>query len=47
MPRMTSDKLIEEFGEACKTAIKKQFTDKRPNKFKLRASSESGLSLNS
>ena len=33
-----SDKLIEEFGEACKTAIKKQFTDKRPNKFKLRAS---------
>lgn len=33
-----SDKLIEEFGEACKTAIKKQFTDKRPNKFRLRAS---------
>ena len=33
-----SDKLIDEFGEACKTAIKKQFTDKRPNKFKLRAS---------
>ena len=33
-----SDKLIEEFGEACKTAIKKQFTDKRPNKFRVRAS---------
>ena len=33
-----SDKLIEEFGEACKTAIKKQFTDKRPDKFKVRAS---------
>lgn len=33
-----SDKLIEEFGEACKTAIKKQFTDKRPSKFRVRAS---------
>ena len=32
------DKLIDEFGEACKNAIKKQFTDKRPNKFTIRAS---------
>ena len=32
------DKLIEEFGEACKSAIKKQFTDKRENKFTIRAS---------
>ena len=24
-----SDELIEEFGEACKSAFKKQFTDKR------------------
>ena len=33
-----SDKLIDEFGEACKNAIRKQFTDKRPNKFTIRAS---------
>ncbi len=32
------DKLIDEFGEACKNAIKKQFTDKRPDKFTIRAS---------
>ena len=32
------DKLIEEFGEACKNAIKKQFTDRRNNKFTIRAS---------
>ena len=32
------EKLIEEFGEACKNAIKKLFTDKRENKFSIRAS---------
>ena len=32
------DKLIEEFGEACKNAIKTQFTDRRNNKFTIRAS---------
>ena len=33
-----SDKLIEEFGEACKTALKKQFTDKRKQEFSYRMS---------
>ena len=28
-----SDELIEEFGEACKEAFKKQFTDKRKKEF--------------
>ena len=32
------DKLIEEFGEACKSAIRKQFTDERGGKFRLRMS---------
>ena len=33
-----SDELIEEFGEACKTAFKKQFTDKRKKEFSYRMS---------
>ena len=33
-----SDDLIEEFGEACKSAIRKQFTEKRGGKFRLRMS---------
>ena len=33
-----SDDLIEEFGEACKSAIRKQFTDERGGKFRLRMS---------
>ena len=28
-----SDELNEEFGEACKSAFKKQFTDKRQENF--------------
>ena len=33
-----SDELIEEFGEACKSAFKKQFTDKRQENFSYRMS---------
>ena len=33
-----SDELIEEFGNACKDAFKKQFTEKRQKKFKYRMS---------
>ena len=33
-----SDELIEEFGEACKEAFKKQFTDKRKKEFSYRMS---------
>ena len=33
-----SDELIEEFGEACKSAFKKQFTEKRQENFSYRMS---------
>ena len=33
-----SDKLIDEFGEMCKDAFRKQFTDKRDKTFKARMS---------
>ena len=33
-----SDDLIDEFGEACKSAIRKQFTEERGGKFRLRMS---------
>ena len=33
-----SDDIIEEFGEACKIAVKKQFTDKRKQEFSYRMS---------
>lgn len=33
-----SDDLIEEFGEVCKSAIRKQFTEERGGKFRLRMS---------
>ena len=34
-----SSTIIQEFGEACKAAFRRQFTDKRDNKFKIRMSS--------
>ena len=33
-----SDELIDEFGEACKEAFRKQFTDKRKTDFSYRMS---------
>ena len=34
-----SSNIIDEFGEACKEAFKKQFTDTREDKFRVRMSS--------
>ena len=39
-----SDKLVEEFGEACKSALRKQFTEQRKTGFQPRMSNI-GLSL--
>ena len=33
-----SDQLIEEFGEACKDAFRKQFTEERETEFRYRMS---------
>jgi hypothetical protein len=38
-PVEVSDKLLEEFGEACKSALHKQFSEKRKEGFKPRMSS--------
>jgi len=37
-PVKVSDKLVEEFGEACKMALRKQFSEKRRGKFQPRMS---------
>lgn len=37
-PVEVDDKLIDEFGEQCKKILRKQFTDKRADKFTLRMS---------
>ena len=37
-PVEISDKLVEEFGEACKSALRKQFTEERGSTFKPRMS---------
>ena len=37
-PVKVSDKLVEEFGEACKSALRKQFTEERKSGFKPRMS---------
>ena len=37
-PVKISDKLVEEFGEACKSALRKQFTEERRSTFKPRMS---------
>ena len=37
-PVKVDDKLIQEFGEACKNALLKQFAEKRNDKFELRMS---------
>jgi len=37
-PVEVDDKLVEEFGEACKKALRKQFSDERQSKFKVRMS---------
>ena len=37
-PVKVSDKLVEEFGEACKIALRKQFADKRKENFQVRMS---------
>ena len=37
-PVKISDKLVEEFGEACKSALRKQFTEERRSGFKPRMS---------
>ena len=37
-PVKISDKLVEEFGEACKSALRKQFTEKRKIGFQPRMS---------
>jgi len=37
-PVKVSDKLVEEFGEACKSALRKQFTEERRSGFKPRMS---------
>ena len=35
-PVEISDKLVEEFGEACKSALRKQFSEERRKEFKPR-----------
>jgi len=37
-PVEVSDKLVEEFGEACKKALRKQFSEDRKEKFQIRIS---------
>ena len=37
-PSAISDKLVEEFGEACKTSLRRQFSDKRKDNFRVRMS---------
>jgi len=37
-PVKISDKLVEEFGEACKESLRKQFSEERREKFKVRMS---------
>ena len=37
-PAQVDKKLVEEFGEACKKALLKQFTENRGSKFELRMS---------
>ncbi len=37
-PAKLDEKLVEEFGEACKNALLKQFQEERNNKFELRMS---------
>ena len=37
-PVKISDKLVEEFGEACKNALRRQFSEKRKDKFEPRMS---------
>ena len=37
-PVKISDKLVEEFGEACKSALRKQFTEERRSNFQPRMS---------
>ena len=37
-PSKLDEKLVEEFGEACKNALLKQFEDERSTKFELRMS---------
>ena len=37
-PVEISDKLVEDFGEACKLALRKQFSEKRHGKFQPRMS---------
>lgn len=37
-PVEISDKLVEEFGEACKNALRKQFSDERASQFQIRMS---------
>ena len=38
-PVEVSDELLEEFGEACKSALRKQFSEKRRGTFRPRMSS--------
>ena len=35
-PVSMSDDIVEEFGELCKTALRKQFTEEREKKFRIR-----------
>ncbi len=37
-PVQISEQLVEEFGEACKSALRKQFAEERANKFQIRMS---------
>ena len=37
-PVKISDKMVEEFGEACKSALRKQFSEERRKEFKPRMS---------
>ena len=36
-PSKLDEKLVEEFGEACKNALLKQFQEERSSKFELRS----------
>ena len=36
-PVEISDKLVEEFGEACKNALRKQFSEERRKEFRIGA----------
>ena len=37
-PVSMSDDIVEEFGELCKSALRKQFTEEREKKFRIRMS---------